>query len=56
MVRKPNRRSHTGGCLLPDVLGIDRCAETTLGKNDTARKARDAGANNCDSFCHIAMV
>ena len=56
MVGKPNRRSHAGGCLLPDVLREDRSAVTALGKNDTTRKARYARADNCDSLRHITMV
>ena len=57
MVGKPNRRSHAGGCLLPDFLREDRSAVTALGKNDTTRKARYARADNCDfrSF-QISMV
>ena len=56
MVRKPNRRSDAGGCLLPDFFRENRSAVTVLGKNDTAGKARHACADNCDSLCHIAMV
>jgi hypothetical protein len=56
MVGKPNRRSHAGGCFLPDVLRKDRSAVTVLSKYDTARQARYARANNGDSLCHITMV
>ena len=52
MVGKPNRRSHAGGCLLPDVLREDRSAVTALDKNDTTRKARHTRADNCDVSIH----
>jgi hypothetical protein len=56
MVGEPNRRSHAGGRLLPDVLREDQSAVTPLSKNDTTRKARYTRANNCDWLCHITMV
>jgi hypothetical protein len=56
MVRKPNRRGHAGGCLLPNILREDGSAVTLLGKHYTACQAGHAGADNCDSLCHITMV
>ena len=56
MVGKPNRRSHAGGCLLPDVLREDRRAVTVLGKNHTTRKSRHARANDCDVSLAISPM
>src|SRR4051812_47168167 len=56
MVGKPNRGSHAGGCLLPNVLREDRSAIALLGENHTTRKSRYAHANNCDVSRHSQMV
>ena len=56
VVRKPKRRSRTGGCLPARFFCKDRRAETVLGKNDTTRKSRYARTNDSDRLCHMAMV
>src|SRR5581483_1253758 len=52
VIGKPERRSGSGRCLLPDFLCEDRCAMSTLGESDAAGETGDACAYDCYLMLH----